>query len=904
MQGTGFLDRMADGVTGVATRHPWRVTIAMVLSTALLLALAVLPSVWPERFAPLNPVRIDTDPENMLAAEEPVRLFHDEAKDEFDLYDLIVIGVVNDSDPDGVFNPETLGRIHALTEHVRGLSDPDAPGGEYRGVVGVDVIAPSNVDDIRQAGPGQVAFSWLMERAPETREHARDILERAMRIPMLRETMVAGDGKALALYVPITHKDFSWDVRRSVLDFTADWPEQDQVHITGLPVAEDTFGVEMFHQMAVSAPLAMLVIFLLMWWFFGNLVLVVSPMIVAMVTSLATMALLVATGNTIHIMSSMIPIFIMPIAVLDSVHILSESFDRHREDADREDTMRAVMRQLFRPMLYTSLTTTAGFASLALTPIPPVQVFGIFVAIGVLLAWLWSILFVPAYFMMIPERGMRDFGHRGEISDENAEDGDAGGKTLLGRTLRRAGELSIRRRHWIVLATVALMAVAAWGIQQIRINDNPTKWFSESHPIRVADRELNAHFAGTYTAFLELRDVSSSSVDALASELARSLRGLADERAQAGEANPAEVMRQAAGVVSDTAIADGMSAGDWFEAVQDRIQQRADDADDPFAWDDAWLAVDDARARLETFKQPEVLRWMIALQDYMLDDPRVGKVNGLPDIVRVVHRELLGGEASEFRIPDRANTVAQTLMTYQNSHRPQDLWRFVTPDYRKANLWIQMNSGDNQDMEQVMATLDEFLQANPPPTAIETHWFGLTYINVVWQDKMVSGMLWSFLGSFLVVFAMMTLLFRSPLWGLLAMVPLTVTVALIYGLIGLIGKDYDMPVAVLSSLSLGLAVDFAIHFLTRARQYHAETGDWAEAARKVFGEPARAISRNVIILGAGFLPLLAAPLVPYQTVGVFIAAIIFSAGIISMLLLPALVTYLRSALFRARAQEA
>lgn len=882
------LDRLADRTTRLATDRPGLITVIMVASLAVLLAISVLPSVWPDTFAPLHSVQIDTDPENMLAEDEPVRVFHDEAKDEFDLYDMVVLGIVNESDPDGVFNPDTLARIHALTDHVQSLSDPDAPEGEYRGVVGVDVIAPSNVDDIRQAGPGQVAFSWLMDAPPETRQQAREIRERAMRIPMLRDTMVAGDGKAIALYLPITHKDFSWNVRQSVLEFIADWPETDQVHITGLPVAEDTFGVEMFYQMAISAPLAMLVIFVLMWWFFRNLVLVISPMIVAMVTSLSTMALLVATGNTIHIMSSMIPIFIMPIAVLDSVHILSEAFDCHGKYSDRRKTIHAVMRQLFRPMLFTSLTTTAGFASLALTPIPPVQVFGVFVAIGVMLAWLWSILFIPAYFMMIPETRLERFGH-------GAGD-DTGARTPLGRLLASAGPAAIRGRHVVTLVTLVLVAVAAYGITQIRINDNPTKWFDESHPIRVADRVLNEHFAGTYTAFLELQDMTADSTETIADEVAAALKARAGELRADDAGDQAEIMARAAELAASIDAADSAA---WFARMQQRLQDRADESDDPFAWDDAWLLVDDQRSKLETFKRPDVLKWLIELQEYLLTDERVGKVNSLPDIVRVVHRELLGGDPDEFRIPDRADTVAQTLMTYQNSHRPQDLWRFVTPDYRKANLWIQMSSGDNQDMEHVMATLDEFMQANPAPAGIETDWFGLTYINVVWQDKMVSGMLVAFLSSFAVVLGMMTLLFRSLLWGLLAMIPLTVTVGLIYGLIGLIGKDYDMPVAVLSSLSLGLAVDFAIHFLTRTRQYYQQNGSWTETARKVFGEPARAISRNVIILGAGFLPLLAAPLVPYQTVGVFIAAIIFSAGVITLVLLPALVTYFQNVLFRS-----
>jgi predicted RND superfamily exporter protein len=268
------------------------------------------------------------------------------------------------------------------------------------------------------------------------------------------------------------------------------------------------------------------------------------------------------------------------------------------------------------------------------------------------------------------------------------------------------------------------------------------------------------------------------------------------------------------------------------------------------------------------------------------------------DVVKTVHRELLLGEESDYRIPDTTNAVGQTLVTYQNSHRPQDLWHFVSPDYRQSSMWLQLTSGDNRDMEALMSHLDRFLLDHPPPGDIRASWFGLTYINVAWQEKMVFGMLESFLGSFVVVLLMMVLLFRSLLLGLLSMIPLTLTVGLIYGIIGLIGKDYDMPVAVLSALSLGLAVDYAIHFLARSREAVAQHGSWQAAMPVVFGEPARAISRNAIVLSAGFLPLLAAPLVPYQTVGIFIAAIILCAGIATLVIMPALLTLLQSKLFR------
>jgi uncharacterized membrane protein YdfJ with MMPL/SSD domain len=140
---------------------------------------------------------------------------------------------------------------------------------------------------------------------------------------------------------------------------------------------------------------------------------------------------------------------------------------------------------------------------------------------------------------------------------------------------------------------------------------------------------------------------------------------------------------------------------------------------------------------------------------------------------------------------------------------------------------------------------------------------------------------------------------------LLSMVPLSITIAVIYGIIGLVGKDYDMPVAVLSALTLGMAVDFAIHFLERARVTYAEKGSWKASAGEMFGEPARAISRNVLVIAIGFLPLLAAPLVPYKTVGVFLCAIMALSGAVTLLVLPAVLTVAEKRLFApARARLA
>jgi predicted RND superfamily exporter protein len=990
-------------VVGFSVRHP---LLVMVGTAAAALALGSL----------IPRVHVDTDPENMLPADDSARVFHHEMKERFAVHDMIVVGVVNERHPDGVFNPRSLQKVYALTQFSKQLrgpglepgavdieavladaalavaeapqpsvpgtsapagrveeaapprlppvreegsappvpdAEPDVPpmpqspgvpgeasepapppvpgagpatpeepsvppvpqpgelsappgagrsgegsrGGtaareDSRGVVEIDLLAPSTVDRIEHRA-GTVHFSYLMGRPlPESREESLAIREAALANPLLRGTMVAEDGRAVCIYLPITDKALSYKVSQRLREMIRRLGGPERYHISGLPVAEDTFGHEMFVQMAISAPLAMLVIFALMFVFFRKLSLIISPMILAMVSVVCTMGLLVGLGYTVHIMSSMIPIFIMPIAVLDAIHILSEFFDRYQETRDRKATCLVVMDHLFVPMLYTSLTSAAGFASLALTPIPPVQVFGVFVAFGIMVAWVLTVTFIPASVMLIPESRLANFG---------AGRGAEAPESLLARFLAGLGRFTARRGKLIATGTVVVAAVAVYGISRIRINDNPTKWFARGHPIRVADAVLNAHFAGTYQAYLALAagEVAHDAAT-VAGELTGSLRRAAETYAMRNPEAPADsVFEKAAAIVTEAAAS---AAGDGLQDAIARAfaaeRERAA-TDERFAWDEAGAAVEAAATSLrEPLKRPEVLEYVGRLQQALAADGRsaVGKSNSVVDIVKKVHLELTG-DPERYSVPPTVQGVANCLLQFQGSHTPDDLWHFVTPDYRAANIWFQLRSGDNSDMERVARQVDRFIAEAPPPVPLEHRWFGLTYINVVWQQKMVAGMLEAFLGSFLVVFILMAVLFHSALWGLLSMVPLTVTIALIYGIVGLVGKDYDMPVAVLSALTLGLAVDFAIHFLARSRAAVAESGSWDEAAGRMFGEPARAISRNAIVVAVGFLPLLAAPLVPYKTVGLFMASILGAAAVATLLVLPVLVGALRERLF-------
>ncbi|KAA3633784.1 MAG: RND transporter [Calditrichaeota bacterium] len=753
-------------------KKPWVVISIAVLITAF--------------FAMQFPkIVIDTDPQNMLESDEPTRLFHAATKEDFSLYDFIAVGVV--AEPTA-FTADQLNRVYRITEEI---SDLD-------GVIVDDIMAISMVDDIKQGSGGSVVIEPLMEYEIETDEEAQQIYTRIMDNPILRGKIASEDGKAIAIFIPIESKKISHRLSEEIRQITDSLGGNADYHIAGLPLAEDSFGAEMFKQMAISAPAAMAIIFLLLFLFFRQIKIVIAPMVVAMMSVIWAMGLLILTGNTVHIMSSMIPIFLIPISVLNSIHIISEFHDHYKKYKHKDATIRHSINELFVPMLFTSMTTVAGFISLALTPIPPVRVFGIFVAFGIIVAWFLSLTINPAIAMLISDKTLRNFGK----SDE--EHG------VLSRVMHSFRNLSQKHYKGIIATSFVIVIVAAIGLNMIIVNDNPVKWFKQSHPIRIADVAMNNHLAGTYMNYLV------------------------------------------------------------FEG-------------------------DDEGA----MKSPAVHRYMEKLQAELAQADNVGSTTGITDIVKKIRYELYSADSSKLAIPETQPEIAQMLFLFEMSGgNPDDLFKFVTPEYDKANLWVQLKNGDNMAVSSVVKRGNEYIKNNLPPDGVTIKWAGLPYINIEWQNQMVTGMRNSLASSFIVVFIMMIILFRSIRWGFFSMLPLTITVMAIYAFIGYIGKPYDMPVAVLSSLTLGLSIDFAIHFIQRMRMMHKRTNDFNKTFHAIFEGTGQAISRNVMVIAIGFIPMLFSTLVPYITVGSFFFSIMVVSGLVTMLLLPAITQMFKKSLFK------
>jgi hydrophobe/amphiphile efflux-3 (HAE3) family protein len=727
----------------------------------------------------LPKITTDTDPENMLEADAPVRVSHESTKRTFGIHELIVVGFESERD---LFNVEDLTKLFRINREILNI----------KGVIIPDVLSLVTTDTMRKSGD-TLEIRKLLEHPPQTQEDVRQLKDTLFGNPLFREKLISQDGRRVAFYIPIERKEIAARVTREIQALVDKEPGI-TAKVAGLPMAEMVFGEQMFILMGMLSPLVMLVIAVGLWLLFKDWRLIVAPLLVSMLSVLWTMGLLIGLGYPVHIMSSMIPIFLMVTGLADGIHILSQYYDVYPRYGDKRTAILETMKELYSPVLYTSYTVMAGFGSLMLVNIPPVRIFGLFVAIGVFAAWILTVTFLPAFMMLLNEETLKR-QWKGEVA--------TGG--LLVRVADWLGRLGMARSWGVLIAGIVVLALAAYGMEQNRVNDDPVKWFKASSPIRQASRLMNQQFGGTYMAYLVA------------------------------------------------------------------------EADEP-----------DAATR------PEVLRYLDELQREIGQDPRVGKTTSLADILRWINRVLTGKD----ELPRSQELAAQYLFLYLSSGgSPDTLDNFVDYGYQRLNIWLQLKTGDNQDMIEVMARVTRYVTAHPLP-GVRVEMTGPTYVNVVWQQVMVTGMLGSFAGSVLTVLLIMAIEFRSLLWAVIGVVPLLSTIFVSYGLLFFIGKEIDMPIAVCSSLALGIGVDFAIHFIFRFRERYRQERDLQKSLQWTFGEPAVGILRNALILFLGFAVMLAAPLGPYVTVGAFAAIDMLVGALATLLVLPALIVLLQRVILK------
>jgi len=282
----------------------------------------------------------------------------------------------------------------------------------------------------------------------------------------------------------------------------------------------------------------------------------------------------------------------------------------------------------------------------------------------------------------------------------------------------------------------------------------------------------------------------------------------------------------------------------------------------------------------------EVMKRMETYEKEILKDPAVGLVSSPVSLVKELSKGFYTpGEEGYNEIPATSDEIYQLIEVFSLGGNEDDLSQFLDYNYENARILISLKDGSNSANKRVLQKLNALTRDDP--NVQFSAGAGLTEIELA--DMVVRGQIMSLIFAMAVVFIILSFVFRSPKAGLLSGLPLTIAIVVLFGLMGIFGIAVDIATALLSSIMIGVGVDYTIHFLWRFKRERTKGHDHKEAVRITLKTSGRGIIINALSVIVGFMPLILSNFTPLKFFGALIVISITTCLISSLFLVPAIV---------------
>ncbi|MDF1825878.1 MAG: MMPL family transporter [Verrucomicrobiales bacterium] len=254
-----------------------------------------------------------------------------------------------------------------------------------------------------------------------------------------------------------------------------------RVAVTGLPVQKYEVGILVRRDQRVFAPLSLLVLGLVLLFVTRRLSGMLFPLLVSTITICWTLGIYSIVGNTLNMITSLLPPVIMTLSVATTIHIYLDWL--HEAEMDNRKRILAAVKNLYRPCLFASLTTAIGFMSLLLSETPAVRLFGMFAALGVGISYLLGVfgIAVGLSFLKPPVTNPDE-------SPDHAADAH--------RVLDFIAGLTVNHPVKIILVALILGVVGVFGMKRIETDTDLLNFLGEKHSLVKDTRFIDEHLAG------------------------------------------------------------------------------------------------------------------------------------------------------------------------------------------------------------------------------------------------------------------------------------------------------------------------------------------------------------------------------------------------------------------------
>ncbi len=711
--------------------------------------------------------RMETDLDKYMPHDHPAFVYSDKAESWFNINDGIIVAIENKK---GIFNTETLDTLKKLTKRFQKFDEINKD----------DVTSLYTADNIIGTEDG-MDVKRFFKRVPKTKENLQKLKESVENNEMIFGRLISVDETVTVIVAEIGDDVFTQEFYREILDVAKASETKDiKIHVAGRPIVEGTMALLGPADMKKMVPIVLLVIFLVLFITLRSFKGTLITLGVVFFSTIWAFGLMAAVGVPVYAVSTMIPVMLIAIGVADGIHLYShlQVYINHNPDAEKREAVKDMIKFMWKPVVMTSVTTAVGFISLLTSQVYPVKYFGIFTAFGVMVAMVFSLVFLPA--------GIMIFGLPKAKKINKEEDKAGHSHSRLANSFAAS---VIKHKYVSIMATAVIVILSLIGMQKIWINSSFLEKFEKDSDIVQTDKFINEHFGGTSSVNLIL----------------------------------------------------------------------------------------DAQGKKDKFKDPEVLKLVDKMQkdvDSQLEV--VGNTFSLADYINRMNK-VMNADKEEFnKIPDSKDLIAQYLLLYEMSGDPENLNKVVDYDYEKLNVTFQLKSDNSKSINSALDVINTY-KSDFKKYGITINYAGSGYKGLVFTDLILEGQIMSLIMSLIIILLLISVMFRSIKIGVIASVPIILTALISFGIMGFLDIPLSTTTALLSSIAIGIGIDYAVHFLEQYHYNALNTDDKMVAAQNTMAHSGRAIIYNAIVVIAGFLVLMFSVFPPNRQLGALVSLNMFTS---------------------------
>jgi hypothetical protein len=263
----------------------------------------------------------------------------------------------------------------------------------------------------------------------------------------------------------------------------------------------------------------------------------------------------------------------------------------------------------------------------------------------------------------------------------------------------------------------------------------------------------------------------------------------------------------------------------------------------------------------------------------------VGNNFSLTDYIKRMNKVMNADNEAFNTIPESNEMIAQYLLLYEMSGDPENLTKVADYDYAKLNITFQLKKDDSKSINAALDIIHTY-EDNFKNLGISMNYAGSGYKGLVFTDLILEGQIKSLVLSILIIIVLLSLMFRNVIVGLISSVPIIITALISFGIMGFLNIPLSTTTALLSSIAIGIGIDYAVHFLEQYRNNASKYNDKFKAAQLTMAHSGKAISFNAIVVIAGFMVLLFSVFPPNRELGALVSLNMFTsfAGTLTIML--------------------